>query len=80
MRVEHLGVIGDDGNLKDNYGHIIRIREELMHTRWSRLWISRSTEGVHTRARKIVRRGILISLSFVFRYVTYYRESLNVDA
>ena len=80
MRVEHLGVVGDDGNLKDDYGHIIGIREELMHTRWSRLWLPRDTEGVQTRERKIVRREILISLSVVFRCVTYYRESLNVDA
>ena len=50
-----------------------------MHTTWSRLGISRDAEGVQTRAENILRREMLISLSFVFRYVTYYRESLNVD-
>ena len=64
MRIKHLGVVGDDGNLKDDYGHINGIREELMHTRWSSLWIFRDTESVHTRARKIVRREMLNSLSF----------------
>ena len=80
MRVEHLGIVGDDGNLKDDYSHIIGIRDELMHTTWSGWWISRDAEGVQTRAEKILRREMLISLSFCVLYVTYYRESLNVDA
>ena len=66
MRVEHLDVVGDDGNLKDDYGHIIGIREELMHTRWSRLWMSRDTEGVQTRSGKMVPREMFMSLSCVF--------------
>ena len=56
----------DEGNLYDDCGEIIGIRDELMHSIWSSLWISRDTEGVQTRARKIVRREMLISLSFCF--------------
>ena len=48
-----------------NYGHIIGIRDELMHTTWSGLWISRDAEGVQTRAEKILRREMLISPIFV---------------
>ena len=80
MCVEHLGVVGDDGNLKDDYGQIIGIRDEPMHTMWGRVWISRDTEGVQTRAKEILRRETLISLSLCVLFVTFYRESLNVDA
>ena len=77
---EHLGVIGEDGDLKDDYGHFIGNRDELIHTMWSRLRISRDAEGVQTRTEKILRREMLNSLYFCVLYVTYYGESQTIDA
>ena len=43
MRFGHLrvvmgmGGVGDEGNLQDDYGHVIGVGDELMRMAWSRL-------------------------------------------
>ena len=45
------------GELCDDHEVVIRIRDELISSMWSRSWLCYVTDGAHTRAKMIERRG-----------------------